>query len=195
MELLPMYNFVVTQDEDYLNLICHNKVCWLPQKWNVEVFGQIPCREEEICVLHYIMVSKPWHYNDCRLQEYFWESAQKTSVYAEIRKVLESYTDEERKRDAESCDRLMQTAKDEIAKENNYLNLVKAGKLKSKDRLEVLEKLLCTKKRGVLGKMWRKIRLPVSFSRLRSIICAKIKEPYQDKIDLQSSADIFKQDH
>ena len=30
MELLPMYNFVVTQDEDYLNLICHNKVCWLP---------------------------------------------------------------------------------------------------------------------------------------------------------------------
>ena len=39
MELLPMYNFVVTQDEDYLNLICHNKVCWLPQKWNVEVFG------------------------------------------------------------------------------------------------------------------------------------------------------------
>ena len=51
MELLPMYNFVVTQDEDYLNLICHNKVCWLPQKWNVEVFGQIPCREEEICVV------------------------------------------------------------------------------------------------------------------------------------------------
>ena len=30
-------------------------LCWLPQKWNVEVFGQIPCREEEICVLHYIM--------------------------------------------------------------------------------------------------------------------------------------------
>ena len=83
MELLPMYNFVVTQDEDYLNLICHNKVCWLPQKWNVEVFGQIPCREEEICVLHYIMVSKPWHYSDCRLQEYFWESAEKSSVYAD----------------------------------------------------------------------------------------------------------------
>ena len=36
MELLPMYNFVVTQDEDYLNLICHNKVCWLPQKAEVE---------------------------------------------------------------------------------------------------------------------------------------------------------------
>ena len=97
------------------------------------------------------MVSKPWHYNDCRLQEYFWESAQKTSVYAEIRKVLESYTDEERKRDAESCDRLMQTAKDEIAKENNYLNLVKAGKLKSKDRLEVLEKIALYEKEGRFG--------------------------------------------
>ena len=32
----------------------------------------------------------------------FWESAEKTSVYAEIRQVLESYTDEERKRDAVS---------------------------------------------------------------------------------------------
>ena len=97
------------------------------------------------------MVSKPWHYSDCRLQEYFWESAQKTSVYAEIRKVLESYTDEERKRDAESCDRLMQTAKDEIAKENNYLNLVKAGKLKSKDRLEVLEKIALYEREGRFG--------------------------------------------
>ena len=53
MELLPMYNFVVTQDEDYLNLICHNKVCWLPQKWNVEVFGQIPCRRRNLCAALY----------------------------------------------------------------------------------------------------------------------------------------------
>ena len=97
------------------------------------------------------MVSKPWHYSDCRLQEYFWESAEKSSVYAEIRQVLESYTDEERKRDAVSCDRLMQTAKDEIAKENNYLNLVKAGKLKSKDRLEVLEKIALYEREGRFG--------------------------------------------
>ena len=51
----------------------------------------------------------------------------------------------------ESCDRLMQTAKDEIAKENNYLNLVKTGKLKSKDRLEVLEKIALYEREGRFG--------------------------------------------
>ena len=30
-KLLHMYNFVVAQDQDYLNVICHNKVLWLPQ--------------------------------------------------------------------------------------------------------------------------------------------------------------------
>ena len=151
IELLLTYNFVVTQDEDYLNLICHNKVCWLPQKWNVEVFGTIPCPEEEICVLHYIMVSKPWHYRDCRLQQYFWDSAKKTSVYEEIVQVLKSYTDEERAEDAASAERLMQTAKDEIAKENNYLNLLRAGKLKAKDRLEVLGKIALYEREGRFG--------------------------------------------
>lgn len=148
MELLQMYNFVVTQDEDYLNLICHNKVCWLPQKWNVEVFGTLACPENEICVLHYIMVSKPWHYRDCRMQDYFWRYAKETPVYDEIMEVLDSYTDEERKRDAESCDRLLQTAKDETANENNYMNLVRAGKLKSRDRLEVLEKIARYEREG-----------------------------------------------
>ena len=148
MELLQMYNFVVTQDEDYLNLICHNKVCWLPQKWNVEVFGTLACPENEICVLHYIMVSKPWHYRDCRMQDYFWRYAKETPVYDEIMEVLDSYTDEERKRDAESCDRLLQTAKDETANENNYMNLVRAGKLKSRDRLEGLEKIARYEREG-----------------------------------------------
>ena len=148
VELLHLYNFVVTQDEDYLNLICHNKVCWLPQKWNVEVFGTLACPENEICVLHYIMVSKPWHYRDCRMQDYFWRYAKETPVYDEIMEVLDSYTDEERKRDAESCDRLLQTAKDETANENNYMNLVRAGKLKSRDRLEVLEKIARYEREG-----------------------------------------------
>ena len=61
IELLHVYNFVVTQDEDYLNLICKNNVFWLPQQWNTEVFGTIDYPEESFGVLHYIMVSKPSH--------------------------------------------------------------------------------------------------------------------------------------
>ncbi len=148
IELLHVYNFVVTQDEDYLNLICKGQVFWLPRQWNTEVFGTIAYPEETICVLHYIMVSKPWHYKDCRMGAYFWEYAKKTVCYDEIREVLESYTDELRAEDAASADRLMVTAQNEIDNENNYLNLLNRGQLKAKDRLEVLDKIAQLEREG-----------------------------------------------
>lgn len=148
VDLLHTYNFVVTQDEDYLNLICKDKVLWLEQPWNTEVFGDIAYPESEFKMIHYIMVSKPWHYEDARYAEQFWKYAKKTAVYGEIQEVLANYTQEQRKEDAASCDRLLQTAKDEIAKENNYLNLLKRGQLKSKDRLVVLEKIAKLEREG-----------------------------------------------
>ena len=148
VDLLHTYNFVVTQDEDYLNLICKDKVLWLEQPWNTEVFGDIAYPESEFKMIHYIMVSKPWHYEDARYAEQFWKYAKKTAVYEEIQEVLANYPQEQRKEDAASCDRLLQTAKDEIAKENNYLNLLKRGQLKSKDRLVVLEKIAKLEREG-----------------------------------------------
>lgn len=148
VDLLHTYNFVVTQDEDYLNLICKDKVLWLEQPWNTEVFGEIAYPESEFKIIHYIMVSKPWHYEDARYAEQFWKYAKKTAVYEEIQEVLANYTQEQRKEDAASCERLLQTAKDEIAKENNYLNLLKRGQLKSKDRLVVLEKIAKLEREG-----------------------------------------------
>lgn len=122
VDLLGVYNFVVTQDEDYLNVLCRDRVLWLHPGWNTEVFGTLPCSEDEIKIIHYIMVSKPWHYSDCRLQEHFWHYADKTGVVEDIRRELASYTDEQRQEDAASCERLLQTAKDETAREDNYLN-------------------------------------------------------------------------
>ena len=88
--LLDTYTFVVTQDEDYLNLLCKDKVLWLEQQWNTEVFGEIAYEENTFLMLHYIMVSKPWHYKDCRFGEYFWKYAKETFVYEEILQILEN---------------------------------------------------------------------------------------------------------
>ncbi len=141
IDLLHEYNFVVTQDEDYLNLICHNKVFWLHQGWNTEVFGKINYPDSEIKILHYIMVSKPWHFEDCRYKEYFWKYAKTTSVYEKILEDLNNYTDEQRKNDILSCDRLMQTAINETNREDNYLNRKKKLVKQSQDRLDVLKKI------------------------------------------------------
>ena len=140
IQYLHTYNFVVTQDEDYLNLICKDHVYWLDNRWNTEVFGNIPYPIEEARVLHYIMTSKPWHYKDCRHGDIFWKYAAETSVYDEIKEILEAYTDEERERDRISCDKLLALAVSETAREDNYLNRVNKAN-RAKDRVDIVRKI------------------------------------------------------
>lgn len=124
---LGVYDFIVTQDEDYLNLVCKDRVLWLDQKWNTELveFFKYDYDIAEANILHYIMVNKPWHYHNCRGADIFWKYAKMTSVYDLLTDELEKYTDEERKRDAESADNLCQMAIDETAREDSFYKIWK----------------------------------------------------------------------
>jgi len=137
---LHTYTFVVTQDEDYLNLICKDHVYWLDQRWNTEIFGEIGYPIEEAHILHYIMTSKPWHYEDCRHGDIFWKYAKETVVYEEIKHVLDSYTDEERQRDSISCENLLALAVRETEREDNYLNRVNRQS-RARDRVDIMKKI------------------------------------------------------
>ena len=147
IEYLHIYNFVVTQDEDYLNLICKDHVYWLDQRWNTEIFGEIPYPIEEACVLHYIMTSKPWHYADCRHGDIFWKYAKETSVYEEILAIQEAYTDAERERDRISCDKLLALAVSETNREDNFLNRINKEK-RAPDRVAIVQKIEEFEKHG-----------------------------------------------
>lgn len=139
---LSEYNFIVTQDEDYLNLICKDHVFWLDQRWNTELTEGIvyPYDVREAYILHYIMVNKPWKYENCRCADIFWDYASKTEVYDELRGELAAYTDEERERDRLSGEHLYQMAIDETNKEDNYQNLLNRTKRKA-DRVAVVKKI------------------------------------------------------
>ena len=115
---LGVYNFAVTQDEDYLNLICKNRVHHLDQRWNTELTDGLTYSYDirKGYILHYIMVNKPWHYENCRLADIFWHYAAKTSEYKVLRAELDAYTDEERERDRRSADNLCQMAISETEK-------------------------------------------------------------------------------
>lgn len=183
IELLGVYTFVVTQDEDYLNVLCRNKVLWLPQQWNMEVFGEIPYEESTFRVLHYIMVSKPWHYEDCRYGEYFWKYAKETFVHDEIKAIQQSYTEEEKERDRISCERLMQTAIYETGKEDNYLSIVKNGTTKSKERLLIVDKIAKFEREGRFDEDVEedpptKELLPEDVDYLRKSLKSKIKSKF-----------------
>lgn len=187
VELLGVYTFVVTQDEDYLNLLCHNKVCFIEQQWNTEVFGEIAYDESEFKLLHYIMTSKPWHYEECRLGKYFWQYARETFVYEEIKEVLARYTDEERRHDEWVCSNLLKTAEYEISKENNYLKLMKNGTNKSKERLQIMDKIAKFEREGrfdedVEDDPPSRELLPDDIDYLRRKLKSRIKRRYAYKI-------------
>ena len=146
--LLGEYNFVVTQDEDYLNLICKDRVYWLDQRWNTEVFGTIPYPIEEACILHYIMTNKPWHYADCLHGDIFWKYAAQTSVYGDILAELEQYTDQQRQRDRISCDNLLKLAVAETNREDNYQNRLNKT-LRAADRVMILERIAQKEAQGL----------------------------------------------
>lgn len=137
---LGIYNFVVTQDEDYLNYICKDHVCWIDSRWNTEIFGELPHPIEESKMIHYIMVNKPWHYDDCPHGGIFWKYAEKTAVYEELKEVLQSYTDAERQNDAASAERLEATAVSETQREDNFLSRLYRDK-RSADRVRILRKI------------------------------------------------------
>lgn len=133
LEMLHVYLFVVAQDQDYLNLICKNQVLYMEPKWNAQVFGELACPEEEVGLFHFNMAAKPWHYEDCRLAEYFWKYAKMTVDYDAIKEGLANYTDEQRHNDSVSGEKLIRLAVSEINREDNYLRkMEKAGKSENK---------------------------------------------------------------
>ena len=140
MALLGEYDFKVTQDEDYLNVLCKDRVLWLDQRWNTEVFGDIGYPIEEAKIIHYIMTSKPWHYPDCPHCNVFWSYAEKTSVYEEIKDELSSYTDADRENDVRVCENLKALAVRETERDDNYIKRINSS-LRSKDRAAVLKRI------------------------------------------------------
>lgn len=138
-DLLKTYTFAVTQDQDYLNVICKDHVYWLHQKWNCEIFGDLVCSKEEARVVHYIMTSKPWHYSDCRWSDLFWKYAEKSPSCGAIRAELAGFTDEKKASDELSGKRLAELARTEIKREDSYFKCLRNSQ--ACDRVAILQRI------------------------------------------------------
>ena len=140
LQYLHTYDFVVTQDEDYLNLICKDHVFWMDQRWNTEVYCNIEYPEKEAKILHYIMTAKPWHYRDCKCSDIFWKYACRTSVYPDLEKELAAYTDADRETDRLTMENLVRLAVSETKRDDNYLNRLNRAS-RANDRVEIVQKI------------------------------------------------------
>ncbi len=122
IQKLGEYKFVVTQDEDYLNLICNGRIKFIDLEWNAQTFKflDFPVIEKDIHIIHYNMSVKPWFFLDCRLGNYFWEYALMTDYYDELKKGLESFTDQDRKNALNVLESINDLVISEIERPDNY---------------------------------------------------------------------------
>ena len=141
IDFLNTYCFVVAQDQDYLNILCKNKVLWIDGKWNVQMYGNVSCEEKDIALIHYNLAAKPWHYEDCRFGKYYWEYAKKTPDYETLLNVLKNFTEEDAKKDLASGDNLMNLAVAEINNKSNFFNQFGHYNDASISRIAILKKI------------------------------------------------------
>ena len=98
--MLTTYNFdSLAPDQEYLNVICHGQVKYLPTGWNKHSFPEPP--EGELNLVHYALARKPWFYADTINGEYFWQYAEKSEFYDYILSGFKNFSEEDKRKNEE----------------------------------------------------------------------------------------------
>lgn len=125
VRILTKYNCdTIAPDQDYLNILCKDKVKYLPLSWDKMPDYCEHLDEKDIHLIHYNMFRKPWHYRDAEYSDIFWKYAKETKYYDELKKEFESYTDEQRQKDAKGGENMVAMA-ESIMKSNQKFTDIK----------------------------------------------------------------------
>ena len=75
LRLLQSVTFQIAQDQDYLNVICKNRVEYVGFEWNT-----MPCDVHTNApkLIHYNLDFKPWHRDDVAFGDVFWDYAERS---------------------------------------------------------------------------------------------------------------------
>lgn len=93
LHLLLTYNFeTAAPDQDYLNVLCKDKVKYLERGW--DRMSTDENYDGELYIIHYNNFRKPWYYDDVPYGRYFWEYAPKTNYYDRIMEIKNGFTQE-----------------------------------------------------------------------------------------------------
>lgn len=153
VELSKQYVFRVTQDEDYLNVLCKNRVKYLDLGWNKTAYKNPEFDDKNLKLIHYKINWKPWHYADVLYENYFWDYAKQTDFYEQILKMRDEYGQDKKDRDQMQYERLCKMAEEDSNDPNNYANTVvkfegqKAKGLVRINYLKLLKRLIGLKGR------------------------------------------------
>lgn len=113
--MCKILRFEVAPDQDYLNVICKDRVLYLNNGWNKMPILDNQFNIEDLNLIHYNLNFKPWRYDGILFEEYFWEYAKKSRYFDKILSLKENFNAEQKKSADEHSKNLVELAK-------NYLS-------------------------------------------------------------------------
>ncbi len=114
VDLINEYTFVVTQDEDYLNIICQDKILWIDKRWNYQTSDPVDRDLKDVGIIHYAYAVKPWHSKSIRNADEYWKIAKETMFYPMLKNEYNERTAEDNAAFDEVGERLEHMAMDEM---------------------------------------------------------------------------------
>ncbi len=119
ISLAKEYTFRLVQDQDYLNILCKDKVLYLDLGWNKTAADITSFDDKNLKIIHYKINWKPWHYQGVKYEDFFWKYAKETDFYLDILDTLRKYPEERKIIDANAVENMKKIADEDS---NNPLN-------------------------------------------------------------------------
>lgn len=99
LKLLNTWHFEsIAPDQDYINAICEGRIRFLGEEWDVMPNQGRPLFMSPK-IIHYNLFEKPWLYDGVQYADYFWKYAHQSDFHEDICRIMENYTDAQRRRD------------------------------------------------------------------------------------------------
>lgn len=122
--LLVKYNFeTVCPDQDYLNVLCKDKVMYLERGW--DRMSTDENYDGQVYIIHYNNFGKPWLYDDIPYAKFFWEYAKKTSFYNQILDIKNNFTIEMAEKHKKGAIELLQSTIKIVNSNKNFKKTLK----------------------------------------------------------------------
>ncbi|MBR1891093.1 MAG: glycosyltransferase family 8 protein [Clostridia bacterium] len=92
--------FTVTEDQDYMNVLCKDRVLRLGYEWNMMPVEGL-CDKPNI--VHFKITLRPWKYDGVMYEKEFWKYAKLAGYYDVLRAIYDNFTPEDRLNDQLMC--------------------------------------------------------------------------------------------
>ena len=115
VDILGRRTFRVTQDQDYLNVLCRGEFLMLDTGWNKTACYDVSV-DTPVNIIHYKINWKPWHYRGIRFEEEFWHYAEETPYADMLYAMRDGYSAAQITNDQQQYENLVVLALSDTAK-------------------------------------------------------------------------------